>query len=348
MSGGLALFWHESVHVEIISMNERYIDAYVRLSVNAPVWHATFVYGEPRVENRHRMWALLNSVKQVSDPPWLVVGDFNETLWQFEHFSLKQRSELQMQAFRDVVQRCDLHDLGFSGVPYTYDNRREGRSNVKVRLDYALADDGWRGLFSTAQVFHLSSPRSDHCPILVKFSSEDLHRNPVKCVHYEIYWERDPAISEVIAESWGVSGVKQDLRDINQALFRMMSDLRTWSKKKFRNVSREIEKNRKKLSELLLSNADNREIRRVSDQMNELLYREEMIWLQRSRIAWLKEGDRNTRFFHSKAVWRAKKNKITKLRDSDGTVHSTTKELERMATEYFQRLFTADPSIDHS
>ncbi len=82
--------------------------------------------------------------------------------------------------------------------------------------------------------------------------------------------------------------------------------------------------------------------------MNELLYREEMIWLQRSRIAWLKEGDRNTRFFHNKAVWRAKKNKITKLRDSDDTVHSTTKELERMATEYFQRLFTADPSIDHS
>ncbi|EAZ07996.1 hypothetical protein OsI_30258 [Oryza sativa Indica Group] len=266
----------------------------------------------------------------------------------FEHFSLKQRSEPQIQAFRDVVQRCELHDLGFSGVPYTYDNRREGRGNVKVCLDRALADDGWRGLFSTAQVFHLSSPRSDHCPIPVKFYSEDLRRNFAKCVHYEIYWERDPAISEVIAESWGISGAKQDLSDTNQALFRMMSNLRTWSKKKFRNVSREIEKTRKKLSELLLSNTDSMEIRRVSDQMNELLYREEMIWLQRSRIAWLKEGDRNTRFFHSKAVWRAKKNKITKLRDSDGTVHSTTKELESMATEYFQRLFTADPSIDHS
>lgn len=182
-----------------------------------------------------------------------------------------------MQAFRDVVQRCELHDLGFSGVPYIYDNRREGRGNVKVCLDRALADDGWRGLFSTAQVFHLSSPRSDHCPILVKFYSEDLRRNFAKCVHYEIYWERDPAISEVIAESWGISGAKQDLSDTNQALFRMMSNLRTWSKKKFRNVSREIEKTRKKLSELLLSNTDSREIRRVSDQMNELLYREEMI-----------------------------------------------------------------------
>ena len=52
--------------------------------------------------------------------------------------------------------------------------------------------------------------------------------------------------------------------------------------------------------------------------MNELLYQEEMMWLQRSRISWLKEGDRNTKFFKNKAVWRARKNKIRQLTDSVG------------------------------
>lgn len=72
------------------------------------------------------------------------------------------------------------------------------------------------------------------------------------------------------------------------------------------------------------------------------------MWLQRSRISCLKEGDRNTPFFHSKAVWRAKKNKIMKLRDREGTIHTTTKELERMSIEYFKEMFTADPNTDYS
>jgi hypothetical protein len=44
-------------------------------------------------------------------------------------------------------------------------------------------------------------------------------------------------------------------------------------------------------------NADREEIRRVTDSMNELLYREEMMWMQHSRIDWLREGDQSTKFF---------------------------------------------------
>jgi hypothetical protein len=80
--------------------------------------------------------------------------------------------------------------------------------------------------------------------------------------------------------------------------------------------------------------------------MQELLYKEEMLWLQRSRVSWLKEGDRNTRFFHQKAVWRARKNKVKKLKDDDGVWKEVPTDMERMATTYFQELFTRDPSLN--
>ena len=42
---------------------------------------------------------------------------------------------------------------------------------------------------------------------------------------------------------------------------------------------------------------------------------EEIIWRQRSRMEWLKEGDLNTKFFHGRASMRKKKNKISRLKD---------------------------------
>jgi hypothetical protein len=42
--------------------------------------HVTFVYREPSLENRHRMWSQLALLKASSSLPWVLVGDFNETL----------------------------------------------------------------------------------------------------------------------------------------------------------------------------------------------------------------------------------------------------------------------------
>jgi hypothetical protein len=129
-------------------------------------------------------------------------------------------------------------------------------------------------------------------------------------------------------------------------LDRVMSQLQQWSKQKFGSVNTEIEKARNKLEELMHMNADRMEIRAVTDKMNEMLYREEMMWMQRSRVDWLREGDRNTRFFHSKAIWRARKNRIKKLKDEEGAYQTDQGTMGRLATKYFRELFTADETID--
>jgi hypothetical protein len=69
-------------------------------------------------------------------------------------------------------------------------------------------------------------------------------------------------------------------------------------------------------------------VRDITDATNELLYREEMISLQRSQIDWLKEGDRNTMSFHRKVVWWARKNKIKSLEDEDGVVTEAHSDME--------------------
>ncbi|CAO2207064.1 unnamed protein product [Urochloa humidicola] len=201
-SGGLALFWHESVEVNLTEKNFRYIDVSTRVSANDPWFRITFVYGEPRPENRHRMWDALRRLRTASELPWMVVGDFNEAMWGFEHFSATARPERQMANFRDVLNACELMDLGFVGLPFTYDNGRSGAANVKVRLDHAVADTGWRDLFPDATVHHLVSSRSDHCPLFLEIRKENWERHKTRIFRYEIMWERLESLATEIKEAW--------------------------------------------------------------------------------------------------------------------------------------------------
>lgn len=79
-----------------------------------------------------------------------------------------------MSNFRDVLADCDLTDLGFVGLPFTYKNGRAGAANVKVWLDRAVADTGWRDMFGDAKLHHLVSSRSDHCPLFSRSTSGKL------------------------------------------------------------------------------------------------------------------------------------------------------------------------------
>jgi hypothetical protein len=84
-----------------------------------------------------------------------------------------------------------------------------------------------------------------------------------------------------------------------------MTTLQSWSKKMFDNILRELDKSRKRLEALKIASPDQHEIRQATGLMNELLYKEEMMWLQRSRVTWVKEGYGNTNFFSSKSSLRS-------------------------------------------
>jgi hypothetical protein len=99
LSGGLALFWDKNLQVTVLDSCTGYIDVRVVDKASAKTWRTTFVYGEPWVENRYRMWNHLTSLRSFLTEPWLVCGDFNEAMWQHEHFSRSQRAENQMILF---------------------------------------------------------------------------------------------------------------------------------------------------------------------------------------------------------------------------------------------------------
>lgn len=60
---------------------------------------------------------------------------------------------------------------------------------------------------------------------------------------------------------------------------------------------------------------------------------------QRSKIKWLREGDKNLKYFHAKASMCRKKNLIHILQDTSG---EWVQDMEDLITVYFQSLFKAN------
>lgn len=151
--GGIALLWKDEVCVKLQSLDKLHIDVAVLDPVTmVEKWHFTGFYGEARRELRYRSWDCLRMLNDQSSLLWLCVGDFNEILHATEQFGGVGRSERQMEGFREAVAMCGFSDLGFIGLPYTWDNRQDDDHNVKVRLDRGLATDGFLDLFREVKV----------------------------------------------------------------------------------------------------------------------------------------------------------------------------------------------------
>lgn len=88
-----------------------------------------------------------------------------------------------------------------------------------------------------------------------------------------------------------------------------------------------------------------RQERHLMAKISELLSREEAVEKQIARIDWLTDGYRNTSMFQAKSRERAKQNKISALCREDGTVATTTEEIEHEVILFYRNLFTAQQEL---
>lgn len=82
-------------------------------------------------------------------------------------------------------------------------------------------------------------------------------------------------------------------------------------------------------------------IKENQKNLAEIYAQQETFWKQRSKQLWLKEGDKNSRFFHAAAKNRRATNQIKNLKNSEGVTVDWSTGLEDVITSYFTSLFTA-------
>lgn len=339
----MLLLWKDSEQVTINSSSEGHIDASIKN--DAGMWRFTSFYGNPMVQKRKESWELIKRLSQCSNIPWIIGGDFNEILSSNEKEGGFVRPQSQINAFREAIDSCGLEDLGYEGDKFTWIRSKGSSLEIKERLDRFLANFKFKEMFKDINIKHLCMHNSDHKPIVASLSKDGLRgdRHVKKLIRFEEGWVAFEQCDEIVKGHWK-SSAKALIWSIQGKISDCLVKLKNWNHNRLKETIRGAIERQEKEIRLLRNSLDPREgekIRRAKKELEVLLEEEEKYWKIRSREDWLKWGDRNTKWFHNRANYRMKRNRIDGLMSEDGRWASNNKEIGEVASKYFKVMFSS-------
>ncbi|XP_074287486.1 uncharacterized protein LOC141612574 [Silene latifolia] len=342
--GGLSFWWKKEVDCVFQSSSVHHMDFLVRGAEGE--WRITGFYGWPTVSDRHLSWELLRILSRQSSLPWVCIGDFNEILFSTE-MKGGSRPQRQMNSFRAAVDECGLRTVPWEGYNFSYDNGQVGECNRQSMLDRALCTIQWSDLFPYAKLFYLNREWSDHAPIRLVLNYKiqgEVKSRPFK---FEQIWVGSEGCEEAVER-----GVEKGRGDLVTVLRECTRELQAWKKTSISRIGRDIDRKRKQLGRLNEWDREEESVRRrrkLVAEISDLRRQEEQYWRQRSRALWLRDGDKNTKFFHMRVGERKRKNFIAKLIDDEGVTRMGDEEVGVVANNYFTELFsTSNPPNDET
>lgn len=337
-SGGILTLWNKEVFVE----EERIINRYFILlkgSFNNFPCIILNLYAPNDSLDRRIIWNEILGLKSRFPIPWCLGGDFNEILEINERLGCI-RMERGMHDFHNFINLMEVQDIPMLGRQFTWTNFQD--NPIHSRLDKFFLSQEWLSQFNLLQ-WGLPRSISDHCPILLTNNSVDWGPKPFKFINA---WLSHPQCLKIIKDSWesslhtGWAGFR-----IMNKLFDLQLKLKEWNESDFGNINTTIAslENQLHLLDILSEqrplNSDELESRRKAK--NDLCHYSklgESLWRQKSRVYWIKLGDKNTKYFQSMANSRFRRNYIGAI-EIDGMLIEDPSSIKNEAARYFQERF---------
>ncbi|KAK8335229.1 hypothetical protein V6Z12_A09G039500 [Gossypium hirsutum] len=340
--GGLVMMWKESKKVEIQTYSGNHIDALVHMKNESPIRFTGF-YGNADPNRRQNSWNMLKRVGQTVTGKWIIGGDFNAILVEAEKDGGRRKPKVLMEEFRTIVDELAVVDLKTDNGWFTWVNNREGSARVKERLDRFLMSANAVNSFPFLETRVIRQSSSDHDAISLDTEGRrprDGPMDPRLCFRYEVCWARNEAAKTIIKGVW-----QRGNQDIMEKITNVGKELGRWQYKKLKQLRNQIGSLQADINRLIDgqgSDNEGKKLKAVWLKLGNLVDTEEKFWAQRSRVMWLKEGDRNTRFFHVRATNRRKKNNIARLKDTNDSWRDNNVDICKAIREYFQLLFKSN------
>ena len=134
------------------------------------------------------------------------MGDFNEILFSHEKQGGVPRIHRYMQNFRDALDFCNLHDLGFEGDVFTWRNKNYHVDGyIRERLDRVVATPEWCQCFPAYKVVNGDPRHSDHRPVVLMRDGSPRVRRAARgqrLLRFEARWLLEDGCDGIVKEAW--------------------------------------------------------------------------------------------------------------------------------------------------
>lgn len=141
---GLLLTWKDDVNIQIICANHNIINCVFHQTASHASWQLSAIYAPPTPVGRSEFWSCVMDVGHAFTGPWCILGDFNVVIEAKDKKGGRPIASSSRNGLRGLLDHFGLIDLGFTGKPFTWSNRRGGKDNVQERLDRGYTNDVWR------------------------------------------------------------------------------------------------------------------------------------------------------------------------------------------------------------
>jgi hypothetical protein len=197
------------------------------------------------------------------------------------------RPERQMQSFRNVLESCNLYDLGYNGAQFTWTNGQYDGNLIMERLDRAVANREWGVHFRNTEVNVLAARSSDHKPIWVQYAARSgKHNSYRRRFKFEAKWHLYGEFGKIMDEAWqGESEGVSAMQVVREKLDHCQRIFSRWSRGKYGNAENVLKKKTKRLEELQRHErrGDWEEISTLKKEIEFILEQEDIRWKQRAK-----------------------------------------------------------------
>ncbi|KAJ9683534.1 hypothetical protein PVL29_019210 [Vitis rotundifolia] len=222
-----------------------------------------------------------------------------------------------MRKFAETVNELGLVDLPLQGGDCTWNG---GHNNQTwARLDRFLVSPSWIDQFSGINQCRLPRPVSDHFPIMLVGGG--IRRGPTP-FRFENMWLKAEGFKELVRSWWqGIDVRGSASYKLATKMKEIKQKLKVWNREVFGKLEsnksealQQVEFWDREENERVLTVEETELKKEAKENYRKWVIMEETHWRQLSREIWLKEGDRNTGFFHRMASAHRRNNSLERIK----------------------------------